>query len=517
VVAERALNDFVARRKGIARALFFLLGSLTMLSFAPVGWYVLAPALLVPLLWSSYALTSRDAAWNGFWYGCGLFLTGTYWLYISVHVFGEAPLWVAIIIMLGLVMIMGLYYALCCWLINRVAGGSLRRLALVAAPAWVAIEWLRGWFLSGFPWMSLGYAQIDSPLAGFAPLVGVYGVSLLVVVSAVAMLIALIRPGQTRNIAAAVAVLPWIAGLPLQATSWTKPAGPALRTSIIQGGVSQDRKWTREQFLPTLTLYRESLAANAGSSLVVWPEVALPTTIDIVDDYLRQLQREIDARRQTLLLGILERDLSGERIYNSVLMLNGGKRQLYRKRHLVPFGEYFPVPDFVRNWMRLMSLPHNDLAAGDARQPLLTTRDGHALAVAICYEDAYASEQLYALPDASILINVSNDAWFGDSIAPHQHLEIARMRALEVGRYVVRSTNNGISAFIGPDGRILERGAQFEYVALTADVTPLSGLTPFARFGNWPVVSLCLSVLGFFGWSRLDERRQAPRANRRRR
>jgi apolipoprotein N-acyltransferase len=162
----------------------------------------------------------------------------------------------------------------------------------------------------------------------------------------------------------------------------------------------------------------------------------------------------------------------------------------------VPFGEYFPVPQFVRSWMRMMSLPNTDLAAGEAVQPLLETANGLKLAVAICYEDAYAAEQLYALPEATILINVSNDAWFGDSIAPHQHLEIARMRALEVARYVVRSTNNGVSAFIGPDGTILERGQQFEYTTMTRDITPLVGLTPYARFGNWPIVLLCMLTIG---------------------
>jgi len=273
--------------------------------------------------------------------------------------------------------------------------------------------------------------------------------------------------------------------------------------TIVQGGISQDRKWLPEQFTPTLNLYRESISANQDSDLIIWPEVALPAALDQIEGYIEQLQSDISERGQTLLFGVLERDAEAQRIYNSIVMIDGnneGARQIYRKRHLVPFGEFFPVPEFVREWMRLMSLPHSDMNAGEAEQPLLRMADGNQLAVAICYEDAYGAEQLYALSAATLLINVSNDAWFGDSIAPHQHLEIARMRALEAGRYVVRATNNGVSAFIGPDGSLLQTGDQFRYVSISHDVIPLSGLTPYARVGNWPVILFVLSVAGWLAY-----------------
>ena len=212
------------------------------------------------------------------------------------------------------------------------------------------------------------------------------------------------------------------------------------------------------------------------------------------------MRNELQENPKTLLFGILERNLETEKVYNIVVMLDGRNRQVYRKHHLVPFGEYFPVPDFVRRWMRLMSLPTNDMSAGADEQPLLVSLRGEKLAVAICYEDAYGAEQLYALPEASILINVSNDAWFGDSIAPHQHLEIARMRALEAGRYVVRATNNGVSAFIGPKGELLETAPQFVYAAMTMDVIPHTGATPYVRTGNWPVITLLIGILAWFAW-----------------
>jgi apolipoprotein N-acyltransferase len=493
-----AFQQFILHRSRSSKLLFFVIGALTMLSFAPVGWYLVAPLLLIPLLYACTFLPAKRAAGIGFWYGAGLFLTGTYWLYISVHVYGEAPLWIAIAIMLSLVVIMGYYYALATWLISRLYAGN-PLLFLIAAPAvWVAVEWIRGWFLSGFPWMTLGYSQIDSPLAGFAPIVGVYGLSLALLISASAVVVMMETVGKVRLAVFTILVLPWIGGALLQHHSWTEAIGPDLRTTIVQGGVSQDRKWLREQFWPTLNLYQSSIAAHQDSDLVIWPEVALPARIDQIEDYLSQLETDVRRSNQTLLLGILEQQMAEEALYNSMLLLGtpqGEPRQVYRKRHLVPFGEYFPVPDFVRSWMRMMSLRYSDLTSGADEQALLVTAAGNTLALAICYEDAYGAEQLYAMPEAGILINVSNDAWFGDSIAPHQHLEIARMRALEVGRYAVRATNNGISAFIGPDGAILERGAQFEYVAMTRDITPLGGSTPYARAGNWPVISLCLLLM----------------------
>jgi apolipoprotein N-acyltransferase len=485
-----------------AKLMFFLSGAILMLSFAPVGWYLLQPLILLPLLYGFLISNPRTAAAYGFCFGAGLFLAGTYWLYISIHVFGQAPLLLAIFLMLALVVIMGFYYAAAGWLTARLSGGNAMRLLLVAPSVWVAIEWIRGWFLSGFPWMSLGYGQIDSPLAGIAPVLGVYGISLAVVFSATAALVAVAGNvgRQLRWPLVAAALLPWVAGFLLQNVQWTEAAGPAVRTTIVQGGVSQDRKWLPEQFRPTLSSYRNSLMKHPDSQLVVWPEVAIPSYIDLVEDYIRALQSDLVLQDQALIFGILERDVDSMRVYNSVVMLDGAGRQIYRKRHLVPFGEFFPVPDFMREWMRLMSLPNSDISPGDAVQPLLQTPGGQKLSVAICYEDAYGAEQLYAMPDATILINVSNDAWFGDSIAPHQHLEIARMRAVEVGRPVVRATNTGISTFISADGILGANVAQFVADAVTEDIVPHQGLTPYARSGNVPSIALVLLIVAGFVW-----------------
>jgi apolipoprotein N-acyltransferase len=486
-----------ADRPWISRGILFLLGCLMTTAFAPFGLSLLVPILLLPLLYVCLSVSPRDAGWLSFFFGFGLFLSGTYWIYISVVFFGEAPPWIALILMLGLVLIMSAWLFAAGWLISRLAHGEPWLLLVVAPATWAFIEWLRGWVLTGFPWLAIGYSQADSLLAGWAPVLGVYGVSFMAVLSTTAILVAIMTDGRRRGVAIAIVVLPLVAGGILKAVEWTEPSGSPVRSTIVQAGISQDEKWLPERLRPTLDFYRNAAARARDSEIVVWPEVAIPSLDDRVEPFIAALQADTRKSGRSIVFGILERDESrGEaKIYNSVMLVSGERRQSYRKRHLVPFGEYFPVPPSVREWMRMMSLPHNDLAAGDDVQPLLEAGNGEKLAVAICYEDAYGAEQLYALPDASILVNVSNDAWFGDSIAPHQHLEIARMRSLEVGRAAIRATNTGISGFISHTGKVLESGAQFEPVTLTMDVQPRRGSTPYAGTGNLPILGLCVLIM----------------------
>jgi len=488
----------------LSRLVLFVAGTATTLVFAPLAWAIFAPLIILPLLFLALSLSPKDAAAHFFWFGFGLFLAGTYWIYISVFVFGNAAVWIALLLMLGLSYIMASFLWLAGWLTSQLSHGEPWRLALVGPAAWVLIEWLRGWVLSGFPWLAMGYAQIDLPLAGWAPILGVYGVSFMLLLSSAAILVALMSTQRERVVALVVAVSPWIVGGVLLAADWTESYGAATRVTIVQGGVAQDKKWLAAQRQPTLDFYRRSTLSVPDSKLVVWPEVAVPALDDQVSGFLNTVESDARGNQQTVVLGILERDFTRSeagRVYNSVLMLGAPERQSYRKRHLVPFGEYFPVPAPVREWMRLRNLPHADLAAGDAVQPLLEAANGARLAVAVCYEDAYGAEQLYALPAADILVNVSNDAWFGDSIAPHQHLQIARMRSLEVGRHTVRATNTGLSAFIGPKGELLASGGQFMPELMTRDVPRFRGSTPYVKVGNWPIIGFCSLLLAFF-WLR---------------
>src|SRR5260221_6241264 len=239
-------------------------------------------------------------------------------------------------------------------------------------------------------------------------------------------------------------------------------------------------------------------AQVGGARLIVWPEAALPVLANEIPDYLRRLQEQGHAHDADIAVGLVNYEPATKRYYNGLLVLSGSGGGWYYKRHLVPFGEYFPVPAFVRSWLRLMSLPYDDISAGRERQPMLSAA-GLKLGLTICYEDAFGSDQLRVLRDATLLINVTNNAWYGDSTAPHQHLQIARMRALEAGRYLVRAANDGITAAIGPHGEIVARLPQFQEAVLRADVQPMTGLTPYARLGNYPVVigaGLMLAVAG---------------------
>jgi apolipoprotein N-acyltransferase len=482
----------------VSRAIFFGLGCLFTTVFEPFGLWPLAPVILLPFLYVCLTMSNRAAAQHGFWFGIGLFLCGTYWIYLSVTGPGNAPSWIGVLLVVFLTLVMALYLGGTAWLISRLSQKNPWWLLPAAPAAWTLVEWARGWLLSGFPWMSLGYGQIDTSLAGWAPLLGVYGMTAALVMSASALLLAILLGGRQRWIALSIAVLPWVAGAGLTTVQWTEASGAAIKTTILQAGVSQERKWLLEEREPTKTFYRDQTLAHPSSQLIVWPEVAIPSVTDREAPYMESIQEVSKRNGQTILYGILERNFlpSGESIiYNSVFLADGGGRQVYRKRHLVPFGEYFPVPAKVREWMRMMNLPFSDLLPGSDEQDLLEMADGTKLSVAICYEDSYGAMFVGGLQDAALLINVSNDAWFGNSIAPHQHLQIARMRSLEAGRSTVRATNTGISAFIDADGKIMQLGAQFEPVQMTMDIQPRKGATFYARAGNWPVVSLCCFVL----------------------
>ena len=480
---------------GFGQSLIALIsGAALTLAFAPFDLWPLAiacPAILF-CLWQG--ASPRRAAWLGFLFSGTTFLAGTYWLYISIHGFGQAPLAIALVLMLGLVAIMGAYCALIGYLAARwlPRAGAVRW--LFALPAlWVLIEWIRGWLFSGFPWLSLGYAGINSWLAGLAPVTGAYGLSLAMAVTAGAVAAAAFGARRVRWTALAVIAVAWSASWALTRIEWTQPSAAPLTAALVQGAISQDLKWQEGNRDHTLALYRQLTQQAYGARLIVLPEAALPVLQNLLGPYLEPLERDAQARGGTVVVGLLRYDQESDHYFNSLFAL-GAPGRAYDKRRLVPFGEFFPVPATVREWLRLMSLPYIDMTPGAADQPLLEAA-GVKLATTICYEDAWGSIGLAALGDARLMINVTNDAWFGDSTAPHQHLEIARMRSLEAGRYQIRVANDGITAIIDQRGAVVARLAQFKPAILRGIVVPYAGLTPYARTGNWPVVTLCVILL----------------------
>ncbi len=473
----------------------FTAGIVTVLAFAPFDLYylaVLGPALL---LWLLLAADSGMAFRLGWMFGSGLFGVGVFWLHISINQFGGVGPLLAIIATLAFVAFLALFYGVVGWLGKVVSGTAAWPVQLgVYVSLWVLLEWLRGWALTGFPWLALGYSQIGTPLQGYAPLLGVYGVTLVVVLSA-ACLVALLKSVKTLVPVLLGITLIWGGGWFLTQQDWSRPTGDGIKVSIIQANVKQEFKWRPEARQPTIDTYLRLTLREWDSDLIVWPETAIPAYYHQLENSLfKALESEAQGHNSDLLFGISVWEDSGERYFNSLSTL-GSERNAYYKRHLVPFGEYMPMRWVLKPLIDILQIPMSSFSPGEAAQPLLKVA-GHQAGASICYEDAFGAEIIQAMPEAEFLVNVSNDGWFGDSIALPQHLQIARMRSLEAGRYQLRATNTGISAFIGPKGELLSLSPINKEYVLRGEVIPMSGTTPYAMVGNWGVVVVVLLFLG---------------------
>ncbi len=468
----------------------FLAGAAMVLAYAPFEWFPLALAALAVLihLWLA-APGPRAAAWTGFLFGMGMFLAGVSWVYISLHRFGAMPALIAAFATFAFCVVLSAYLALAGALQVKVRVPPAVRAALVIPALWTLAEWLRATLFTGFPWLSLGTTAIETPLAGFAPLGGVYASSF--VTAAAAGLLWCLALGQARWAAAAAFALLGIAGAGLRGVEWTRPEGAPLEASLVQGNVPQDFKFDPLRYERTLETHAR-LAEASRARLIVLPETALPRMLDSVDPgYLARLEAVGRRNGGDLLLGAPTRVASGA-YFNSVVSLGSAPRQLYHKVHLVPFGEFVP-PGF--GWIvKVLSVPLADFSRGPVEQRPLQVA-GQRVAANVCYEDAYGNELIRQLPEATLLVNISNVAWFGDSLAPAQHLQIARARALETGRMHLTATNTGITAVVGRDGRVLAQLAPFTEGRLDAVVQGYAGATPYVRFGDWPALAACVLLL----------------------
>ena len=473
----------------------FLAGATAVLGFAPFEFFpaALASFALLIHLWSR-AASPRAAFALGFWFGIGLFGAGVSWVYVSLHRFGAMPAPLAALATLGFCGFLALFPALAGWSQARLPQSELRPLAIPAL--WVLLEWLRGWILTGFPWLALGYAAIDWPLAGFAPLGGVFLVSLMAMIAAA--LLQSIAAGRARWLAAAAFALIGAGGAALRGLEWSQPEGAPLSVALLQGNIPQDLKFDPARYARTLETYAR-LAEASAARLIVLPETAVPRFLDRVDPaYLERLEAAARRNGGDLLLGVPVRTGGGE-YFNSVLSLGVAPRQTYHKVHLVPFGEFVP-PGF--GWItERLRIPLSDFSRGSpAQKPLAVA--GQRAALNICYEDAFGAELARALPEATLLVNVSNVAWFGDSLAPAQHLQIGRMRALETGRMLLAATNSGLTAAVDRDARVLAQLAPFSEGRLEVEARGYGGATPYVRFGDWPVLALCAAMLLVFALAR---------------
>jgi apolipoprotein N-acyltransferase len=460
-----------------------LLGAATVLGFAPFGIFPL-PLLTLALLFHLWrkAGSPRQAALLGFAWGLGFFLAGVSWVYVSLHDVGGLALPLAALATLLFCALLALFLALAGYAFRRWLGGGIGAQALLAAGAWTLADWLRGWLFTGFPWLAVGYSQgPPSPLAAYAPLIGVLGVGFLTALAA-----GLLAFGWKRFGPAAAVVAIIGAGFGLHGLGWTEPVGEPLTVSLLQGNIPQTLKWVPENLPLSIDTYTR-LAARHPARLTVLPETAIPLMFDDIPRHvLRDLTNNGDA-----LIGMAVRTRRQGKVdgysNGAVAITPAFEAQGYAKVHLVPFGEFIP-PGF--GWFfGLVNIPMSDFTAGPPRQKPLEIA-GQRVMPNICYEDLFGDEILAGLPAATLLVNLSNTAWFGDSLAQPQHLQIAQMRALETGRPWLSATNTGMTAAIAPDGTISAVLPPFTADGLTVSVRGYEGLTPFARMGNVPVLLL---------------------------
>ena len=483
-----------------------VLGVAHALSFAPWNaWWLQLLALAGLFALTLRAATARSAAALGFAFGLGWFVTGVSWVYISLHVYGQMWAWLAGLATAVFAGILALYPALALGLAHRFVPESNARLLLALPAAWTATEWLRAVLFTGFPWLASGYAHADGPLAGYAPLVGVYGITLIAAVLAAA-LVAAIRFRFSPRAAGAGTVLIaalLLGGMQLSTIAWTQPFGKPLAVRLVQGNIAQDQKFGPQSLELAHETYFGLMSRPGNVDLVALPESVYPLPLGYLPNAVtRDLVEFARSRKAALVFGIFIEEPE-RRFYNSAVGLAPDRpgAQRYSKRHLVPFGEFIPFG--FRWFVDLMQMPIGDQERGMRRQPPLELA-GQRIAVNICYEDLFGAEIIEAWHDPqrtpTLLLNLSNLAWFDDSKALPQHLQISRLRALETGRPMLRATNTGATAIIGPRGEVMRQLAHNTADVLDGEVQGYTGDTAFIRFGNLPALGIVFLLLLAARW-----------------
>ncbi len=506
-------------------------GALSVFAFAPFNVSPLAWLMPIALFYALIqAHSKKQHILLGWFFAIGLFGAGASWPFYSIYYFAHAPLAVALAIAavfsIGVAFLTGGLFG---WIVSFYKGAPLlSRLLLFYPAAWVLVEWYRSWFLTGFPWLYLGNTQIDSLLSSIAPITGVLGVSLVCLLIAGAILsfflgnsvqrrdkvnsaevnTTLVSHYVTREetfvtsariISASVVVLITLGSFALTTIDWTQKIAKPLTVSVLQSNISQHEKLDPANLNKMIKIYKDMTHKSSNSDLIVWPETGLFDFFNNhMDSLIAPLQKTLKNTDRTIMLGGFYVNEGGG-VENSVLALSHDNREIYSKRHLVPFGEAIPFVKylgFLGEW-----IPKSSLVPGENDGTLLVA--GQKAQMSICYEDAFGAETITSLPEATMLVNVTHDGWFTGSLEPAQHMQIARMRSLETGRYMVRATTTGPAGIIDEKGQLIATATPYTKAIITHKVQRFTGATPYVRWGNWLIVGLLLSILivGFF-WNR---------------
>ena len=470
-------------------------GAATAFAFAPYDITVI-PFITLALLFHAWRAQPAGPAFiNGYLFGLGLFGVGISWLHISINLFSGINLAGACLLTFLLVAYLSLFPALAGFLGKYRSIRSDYWFYLVLMPSlWTLGEWARCWLFTGFPWLTLGYTQTDGMLSGYGSLVGVFGISFILAFLA-GGIVMFARKDRSIPLALVLLVVP-AAGWQLRLVQWTDTTGRELEVALVQGAIPQEIKWLPGYRNLSLERYPELTRHFWGHDLVIWPETAIPGYLHQFRGYIDNLERTATHNGSLLLVGLPTQDPDHGTRFNSLVLLGPG-RQVYNKRHLVPFGEYLPLRPLLQWSLERLQVSIADFSPGAGDVSPLFHADGYSMGLSICYEAVFGAEVRTALPEAQVLVNVSNDAWFGDSASPHQHLQMARMRAIETGRYLLRATNTGISAIIDEKGRIVGRTRQFEPDAVAAKVPLYTGSTLYVLTGDLLVVILSLVLLAW--------------------
>ncbi len=485
--------------------ILFISGALLPLAFAPVNLLPLAYISPASLFLFLLNIPVRTAFWRAFIFGLGLFGVGVSWVYVAINEFGNTPIALAALMTFCFVafvsLVLGFQGMFSAWVLKQFKNSKyyLHIAMLVILPLiWVMFEWIRGTIFTGFPWLNLGYSQIDTSLTGYAAIVGSYGLSWLVALCSGFLILIwhyLSLGNWTRaTIYISGFISIFIFGSLINQIEWTHEVDKPLQVSLVQGNAPQITKWDRDKINDRLNTYKNLTEQHWDSDIIIWPENSLTMFYhDLKDNYLDPLEQQALSHNSDLVIGIPVSNPETKQYY-STFMSFGRSPGVYKKTHLVPFGEFIPLEDVFRGLIAFLDLPMSGFSRGDLNQPLLKA-GGQTLAVTICFEDVFGEEVIRQLPEASLLVNGSNNAWYGDSFAPHQHLQISRMRAVETGRALMRVTTNGISAFVNKDGELIKQSPQFKPFVLTGKVQPRSGSTPYVILGNWPMLIVFLFFL----------------------